>query len=56
MNLVALLEKLLEIELSIGKESDLVIRRKMQDAQEYVLQMQKERAARLLSGHRYSAA
>lgn len=56
MNLADLLEKLIEIELSIGVDSDSVVRRKMQDVQDYVLQMQKELAARLLNEHRFRAA
>jgi hypothetical protein len=56
MTLASLLEKLIEIELSVGVDSDAAIRRKMQDAQDYVLQMQKERALKLLPGHQYRAA
>ncbi len=56
MNLANLLEKLIEIELCIGVDSDSAVRRKMQDVQDYVLQMQKERALRLQSEPRYYAA
>jgi hypothetical protein len=56
MNLANLLEKLIEIELSIGVDSDYVVRKKMQDVQDYVLLMQRERALKLLNEHRYRAA
>lgn len=46
MNLTSLLKKLIEIERSIGVETDAVIRRKVQDVQDDVLQMQKELASK----------
>jgi hypothetical protein len=56
MNLTILLKKLIEIERSIGVETDAVIRRKVQDVQDDVLQMQKERASKLQKEHRHHAA
>lgn len=56
MNLTTLLKKLIEIERSIGVETDAVIRVKMQDVQDYVLQMQKENASRLQNKHKHHAA
>jgi hypothetical protein len=56
MNLTTLLDKLIEIERAIGTETDAVIRRKMQDVEDYVLELQKEKASRLRNehGHRFA--
>lgn len=43
MNLTTLLTKLLEIEQSIGTDSAPVLRKKMQDAENYLLELQKEK-------------
>jgi hypothetical protein len=47
MNLTTLLNKLIEIERAIGTETDLAIRKKMQDVEDYVLEMQREKASKL---------
>ena len=46
MALNMLLEKLIEIERSIGRESNLALRRRVIDAQEYILAIQQGMAAR----------
>jgi hypothetical protein len=56
MNLTTLLNKLIEIEQAIGTETDSVIRRKMQDAEDYVLEMQKEKASKIKGEHRHRFA
>jgi hypothetical protein len=43
MNLTTLLNKLLEIEQSIGIDPAPILRQKMQDAEEYLLEIQKQR-------------
>jgi hypothetical protein len=45
-----LLQKLITIERSIGSESDSAIRHMVQDAQDCLLQMQKEQAESSLAG------
>jgi hypothetical protein len=47
MNPTVLLEKLIEIERSIGSETNTTLRNKVLEAQEYVLEMQKETVERL---------
>jgi hypothetical protein len=47
MNFTALLVKLIQIEQAVGVETNAAIRRKMQDVQDDVLQMQKEMASDL---------
>lgn len=51
MNLRTLLQKLIEIEQSVGVDTNNVIRMKMQDVEDDVLQMQKETALRLRNEH-----
>ncbi len=55
MNLTTLLNMLLAIERGIGTESDAAIRTKIQDVESYVLEMQKEKASKLLSELRHHA-
>jgi hypothetical protein len=47
MNFTTLLVKLIQIEQAVGVETNAAIRRKMQDVQDDVLQMQKEMASEL---------
>lgn len=56
MNLTTLLNKLIEIERSIGIESDSAIRMKMQDVEDYVLELQRETASKLKNEHRHRFA
>ncbi len=44
MNMITLLEKLIAIERAIGVEDQIMLRRRLLDAQDYVLEMQKELA------------
>ncbi len=46
-SITILLNKLIEVEKSIGVESDLSLRRKLHEAEDYALQMQKELAQNL---------
>ena len=57
-NIPSLVEKLIDVERSIGRESDAAIRRKIQDAEDYAIQVQKELAEKLLKdrGRGYYAA
>ncbi len=49
MNLTVLLQKLIAIERSIGSANDAVTRSLVHDAQDCLLQMQKERAENFLA-------
>lgn len=51
MSIPTLLQKLIDIEKSIGREPDNVVRKKIHDAQDYALQMQKEVAEKLRKEH-----
>ena len=53
MNLTTLLVKLIDIEQSLGVESNAAVRRKMQDLQDDVLQIQKEMASELRQEHNH---
>jgi hypothetical protein len=57
-NIPRLVEKLIDVERSIGREPDAAIRRKIQDAEDYAIQVQKELAEKLLKdrGRGYYAA
>jgi hypothetical protein len=46
-SITILLSKLIEVEKSIGVESDHAVRRKMHEAEDYALQLQKELAQNL---------
>jgi hypothetical protein len=48
MSITVLLKKLIEVEQSIGVDSATELRMKIQEAQDYALQMQKERVEHLL--------
>jgi|HubBroStandDraft_5_1064220.scaffolds.fasta_scaffold343159_1 hypothetical protein len=47
MNITVLLAKLIEVERSIGVESETMLRKRLYEAEDYALQMQKEMAERL---------
>jgi hypothetical protein len=55
MSFTILLQKLLVLETSIGTEPNSILRHRVQDAQNYLLQMQKERADGLGSHNRNGA-
>jgi len=52
MNTTVLLEKLIQIERSIGVETNFAVRSLVQDAQDYLLGMQRERVEHLRKASR----
>jgi hypothetical protein len=58
MSIPVLLKKLIDIEQSIGVVPNEMVRRQIQDVQDYALQIQKEIAEKLRGehGHQYRAA
>lgn len=55
MDLTTLLRKLIEIEQSVGNDTDAAIRKKMRDLEDYVLEMQKEKTSKRAE-HKHHAA
>jgi hypothetical protein len=47
MNITVLLAKLIEVERSIGVESEIMLRNRLYEVEDYALQMQKEMVERL---------
>jgi hypothetical protein len=48
MSITVLLKKLIEVEQSVGVDTEAVLRMKIQEAQDYALQIQKETVESLL--------
>jgi hypothetical protein len=56
MTITVLLAKLIEVERSIGVESETMLRKRLYEVEDYALQMQKEMAERLPQRSRYLAS